>query len=295
MAKARKILRRVKTVKNIRTITKTMEMVSTARFKKTHDRAVAFRPYTTHLREMVADLASRREVSDVTHPLLAVNEKVQRAAMAVLTSDRGLAGAFNNSVVRAATDRLAQLRQAGYEVRLRAYGKRGIQILRYRGHAAQKEVVHFPFMPPYAEVARFADEMIAEFLSGQISDFEIAYMQFISAGQQKPAIAQVLPMAGLAPAGAAGAGTAPMGAYELIPSTAELLDHLLPAAVRMRVYQCFLDAAVSEQIARMRSMKLATDNADEMIHRLTIRYNRARQAQITTELAEIMGGRVGLA
>lgn len=293
MARARKILKRAKAVKNIRTVTKTMEMVATARFKKTHDRAVAGRPYTDCLMDMVADMV-RSSGSDLGHPLTREND-AQRDVLIVITGNRGLCGSYNSSVVRLAMERYRQLKAAGREVDLYVAGKKGIQFFRYRGLKVVRAMTEFDYLPDYKGVSAVADELIAAFTARNLGGLEIAYCEFMSTSRQKPAISQVLPLTSLPVPSGPQKAKGPRANFEFIPSVSEVLDRLLPAAVRMKVYQCFVDAAASEQVARMVAMKSATDNADDMLHELTVRYNRMRQSQITTELSEIIGGQAGMA
>ncbi len=295
MAKARKILKRVKAVKNIRTVTKTMEMVATARFRKTHQRVAATRPYVNHLAQTVTELVSRGMVEGAEHPLLKPPSSLKRDVLLVITSNRGLAGAYNSSVLRMAVERLRHLKADGNDVLVHAVGRRGINFMKFRKQPTEKTYTTFDRLPSYEQVRELADALMARFAAGEISGLEVAYMQFISSGKQKPAVAKVMPLTDLV---TAAAGATPKGAvataYELIPSGGEILASLLPLCVRMKLFQCFLDAAVSEQIMRIAAMRAATDSADDMIHDLTVTYNRTRQGQITTELAEIMGGRSGL-
>ena len=291
MARARKILKRAKAAKAIRTVTKTMEMVASSRFKKCHNMVVAARPYTTRLGDLVGDMISRSEAKALTHPLLQERTEVKRDVLLVLTSNRGLCGGFNGSVVRTAMERSREMIDAGYGVRLQVHGKRGIQHFRFLKAAVDKEHVLFDDVPDYKPISQLTDSLIDDYLAGRISGVEVAYMQFLSVARQKPAIAQILPLTNLQPPRKALGYQPP---YEFMPAADVLLDQLLPATVRLRLFQCFLDSAASEQVIRIAAMRSATDNADDMIKSLTVRYNRVRQAQITTELAEIMGGRMGL-
>jgi len=291
MAKARTILKRAKAAKSIRTVTKTMEMVASSRFKKCHKMVVASRPYTSRLGDLVGDMIDRCDAKALHHPLLQERAEVKRDVLLVLTSNRGLCGGYNGSIVRTATERSRQMNEAGYDVLLQVHGKRGIQQFRFLHAAIDREYVLFDDVPNYRPVSQLADAYIDEYLAGRIGGVEVAYMQFLSAARQKPAIAQILPLANLQPPRRTH-GYKP--AYEFMPSADVLLEELLPATVRLRLYQCFLDSAASEQVIRIAAMRSATDNADDMIQSLTVRYNRLRQAQITTELAEIMGGRMGL-
>jgi len=296
MAKARAILKRVKAVKAIRTVTKTMEMVATARYRKNHQRVTAIRPYVDRLAQTVRHLVTRGSLADVEHPLLRAEPSAKRQVLLAITSNRGLAGSYNSGVLRLAAQRIRQLTGQDREVSLHVVGKRGIQYMRFRRHATEATYTQFDNVPPYELVREIADGFMAKFVDGQISGVEVAYTRFISSGKQTPVIAPVMPLADIdaAPGQAAPAEPGRQPSYELIPSEKELFDKLLPLTVRMKLFQCFLDAAVSEQMMRITAMRSATDSADEMIHDLTVQYNRSRQAQITTELAEIMGGSAGL-
>ncbi|MFP4105666.1 MAG: ATP synthase F1 subunit gamma [Phycisphaerae bacterium] len=292
MANARKILKRANSVRNIRTITKTMEMVSTARFKQIHDRSAASRPYTNRISSMIGDMVSR-QTEPLDHPLMRTPPKLQRDVLLVIGATRGLAGAYTAGVTELALQRVGQLAEHDYEVVLYAAGKRGISDLKSNGLQPDREFPDFDHMPDYGEVGELTDELVNEFLDEKISGVEIAYTQFISAGKQSPAISQILPLTEIEPPPRP-ITTATPPRYDFMPTREAVLSSLLPAAVKMRVFQCFLDAAASEQFARMNSMRSATEAADDMIQDLTVTYNRQRQAQITTELAEIMGGRSGI-
>jgi F-type H+-transporting ATPase subunit gamma len=293
VAKARKILKHRNAVKNIRTITRTMGMVAAARFKRTHDRAVAARPYTDQLAGMVADIVERVPPKKLNHPLMAPVEGVQTLVMLVITSNRGLCGSFNTGVLRLACERMEQLQQSGYKVLLHVIGKRGIQYFRFRGIEVAQAYRDFTDMPDYEGIRQASVELMDMYLDGKISDLEIAYMQFISAGRQSPSIAQILPMSDL-PSLARSRPGEEILPYDFYPSPEDLFEELLPVAIVQKIYQCFMDAAVSEQVMRIGAMHGATEAADEMIQKMTVKYNRVRQSQITTELAEIMGGRLAL-
>ncbi len=289
MAKARKIQKRLRAVGNIRTVTKTMEMVASMRFKRSHDRAVSARPYTDRLADLVGDILGRRDESALRHPMLIEHPTVKRDVLIVLTSNSGMCGAYNAAVLSVAIERLGLLDKEGYDVKLWVAGKRGVRNLRFRGYEVDRVLADFDHRPDYSRVSDLARELLAMFLGGRLGGLEAAYTQFLSSGRQVPVIAQLLPLT-YTPPPPRTPGAPELAPYEFRPSQQEILDELLPATLRLRLYQCFLDAAVAEQIARVRAMGAATENADEMLHDLTVRYNRTRQAQITTELAEIVGG-----
>jgi F-type H+-transporting ATPase subunit gamma len=292
MAKARRILKRVKVVRSIHQVTRTMQMVASARFRKAHARSVAARPYTDRLVSLVADLIDRSQ-GKLSHPLMEESPTLKRDVLLVITSNSGLCGAFNSAVLEVAMDRTVQLQTAGYELNLHVVGKRGLQYMQSRRYVVERSHTDLGYLPDYTRVTGLADQIVGDFLAGRISGLEVAYMQFVSAGRQRPVVAPLLPMSAVAPP-----ARPPMlrvvVPYDMLPSPQAVLDRLLPLTLRLRLYQCFLDSAVAEQMARMAAMQSASDNAEDMIHELTVLYNRMRQTQITTELSEIMGGAEGL-
>jgi F-type H+-transporting ATPase subunit gamma len=305
MAKARAIVKRRKAVQNIRKITRTMELIATARFKKALDRATEAEAYTRKIAELVADLgATAREV---THPLLEVHDPVKTVLVLVLTSNRGLAGGYNGNVLRVANRTLQDAATAGSQTVLEVAGKRGINFFRYRGIKPDITFTQFEDRPQFHEVEALADRYIGLYTSGAIDRFDVAYTQFKSAARQEAVVSTLLPMTA-AQVGEAGssrekksvATSSPTGPqrepvpYEFLPDARSILEEIVPVSFKVRLFKCFLDAAVSEQIARMVAMRGATENADDMVKSLTMLYNRARQAQITRELAEIIGGAAAL-
>jgi F-type H+-transporting ATPase subunit gamma len=286
MANRRVLVKRRKAVRNIRKITRTMQLIATARFQAAFNRAVATRPYTEKLAELVADLS--RAAGNVDHPLLKTHDEVPRSALVVLTSDRGLAGGYNASVLRSALGHLDQQAAQGITTDVHMVGKKGIAYFRFLRRAVAEQTSGIGDKPRFEQVEGIANDLMDRFIRGEIASVHVAYMKFLSAGQQRPVVVQLLP---LAPDAAEGgeAGPAPVQ-YEFSPDPKQLLDELLPAVVRVRLFQAFNDATVSEQVARMVAMKAATDAAGDMIKALTREYNRARQTQITMELLDIVGG-----
>jgi len=302
MAKARAIVKRRKAVRNIRKITKTMQMIATAKFQKSLKRAVGTKPYTRKVRELVAELAA--SIGDVKHPLLrqpTEADRTNRIALIVITSNRGLAGAYNGSVLRAAGAFIRRQEAEGKTIDLYASGKKGVTYFNYQKRPIVERYDQFGDMPRFVDVDRVGESFIKEFTEGRYDAVYVAYMNFVSAGVQKPDVTALLPLAGVAAVKDAGvAGTQAPGdktaagpiqtKYDFYPNPKVLLDELLPQTVKAALFQAFLDATTSENVARMIAMKSATDNADKMVKSLTMQYNRARQSQITTELSEIMGG-----
>jgi F-type H+-transporting ATPase subunit gamma len=308
MAKARAIIKRRQAVQNIRKITRTMELIATARFKKALDRAVEAEAFTRKIAELVADLGETAQ-GEVTHPLLQVHDPVKRTMLLVLTSNRGLAGGYNANVLRAGYRRYQDTAAEGVATTLEVAGKRGIAFLRFRGIRPEVSYTHFEDKPQFAEVETIANRYIDLYTRGEIDRLDVAYTRFISTARQEATVETLLPMtaASVAAAGpsmrqkkaeADSAAEAPRRGervpYEFYPDARSILEEIVPVSFKVRLFKCFLDAAVSEQIGRMVAMRGATENADDMIKNLTRLYNRARQSQITRELAEIIGGAAAL-
>lgn len=293
MANRRAIVKRRKAVRNIKKITRTMQLIATARFQAAMNRATASRPYVDKLAEMVADLT--RVTGELSHPLVESHGGEERSALVVVTSNRGLCGGYNANVLRTSIEHLDERAAAGVASAVTMVGKKGISYFRFRGREVAERIVDIDDKPRYEQVEPLARKLIEGFLEGRYGSAHVAYMRFYTAGRQRPEVIRLLPLARDAEAGEAEEAAGPRPQYEIRPSAEELLDRLLPATVRMRLFQSFLDAAVSEQIARMTAMKAATEAADEMIGNLTRQYNRARQTQITMELLDIVGGANALA
>lgn len=297
MAKTREIKKRIKAVGNIRRITKTMQMIATSKFARAQQAAVAGRPYTDTVFELVADLTKRLE--GVSHPLLGSTDKKGASAgkelTLVITSDRGLAGPYNGSVLRASMQlfRSTPSARAG---EIEVVGKKGMGFMKFQKVEVSKNH-QFGDKITYEMVRNVAEELIRRFSAGELSTVRVVYMKYISAGKQAPTVLQLLPFdASAAGAGKKDAGekAGPAAVYEFSPDAATLLGDILPAAVKAVLFQCFNDAIVSEHVARMIAMKSATDAAGKMGKLYTRKYNRARQAQITTELTEIISGAAAL-
>jgi F-type H+-transporting ATPase subunit gamma len=291
MANRRVLVKRRKSVRNIRKITRTMQLIATARFQAAFNRAVATKPYTEKLAELVADL-SRAGVA-LEHPLLKASNPNAPVALVILTSNRGLCGGYNANILRVANEALTARDGSSQPTSLQVYGKKGIAFFKYRHRALDLQSTDISEAPRFEQIEPIANQLMAEFLAGKISGVQVVYMRFLSAGQQRPALVQLLPLEASAPA--AGEAKARSIEYEFLPDPKSLLEELLPATVRIRLFQAFMDAAVSEQIARMVAMKAATEAAEDMIKALSREYNRARQTHITMELLDIVGGANALA
>ncbi|MCA9302960.1 MAG: ATP synthase F1 subunit gamma [Phycisphaerales bacterium] len=285
MGNSREIKNRMKAVGNIKRITRTMQMIATSKFAKAQQASVASKPYTETLFGLVAQLGAAGVGEG--HPLLSEPTADAKELTLIISADRGLCGPYNGSITRTALNHLRA--HPGGEVEV--VGKKGSNALKFNGLKGYKVHTQFGDKPEYADIERLAGEYIERFISGEISGVKVVYMRYISAGRQAPEVMQLLPFS--APKGQENA-TGTNEVYEFSPDADSLLDHLLPAAVKAVLFQAFNDAIVSEHIARMVAMKAATDNAGKMGHALKRKFNRARQAQITTELTEIISGAAAL-
>jgi len=294
MANRRVLVKRRKSIRNIRKITRTMQLIATARFQAAFNRAVASRPYTQKLAELVADLA--RAGDGLDHPLLRPKNPAAPAAVVVVTSNRGLCGGYNSSILRTALGFLEERRAGALPTEVSVFGKKGNAYFRFIRQPFTAPPTEIGDAPRFEHAEPVANTLIQRFLDGEISAAYVTHMRFHSASKQRPETIQLLPLAPtVAAADPAGGAKARAVNYEFRPEPAALLDDLLPAVARIRLFQAFLDAAVSEQIARMVAMKAATEASEDMIKNLTRQYNRARQTHITMELLDIVGGAYALA
>jgi len=332
MAKARALDKRRKSVRNIRKITRTMELVSTAQFKRAMDRAVAASAYTKRIVSLVGDL-SHAGVT-VSHPLLEPREDVEHVALLVLTANRGMCGGYNASLTRMSINRWNELKTEfpDKKVTIEMSGKRGISAFKFRKIEMDEMFTHFEDKPTFEEVNELATRYMEEYLAGTLDRLEIVYTKFISLSKQQAVHETLLPMTELvdeddimttSPAtttseddgrpkseaelkkaamvkaahsrlaksgigfGIRSGGEIP---FDFYPSAQSIMEEIIPNAFRIKLFKCFLDAGVNEQIARMVAMKAATENADQIIGAMTTAYNRARQGQITNEILEVIGG-----
>jgi F-type H+-transporting ATPase subunit gamma len=292
MAKARALDKRRKSIRNIRKITRTMELISTATFRRAMERAMAAASYTDRITQLVTDLA--RSGAEVDHPLLQEREEPRNATLLVLSANRGLCGGYNGGVLRMGVTRWKELDTAVENLRLEASGKRGISGLRFRRIHPDEAFTHFEDKPLFEEVEVLANRYLESFQAGELDRLDIVYTKFDSLARQYPVAETLLPISDLT-----GDEEEPEpgseSQYDFLPSAESILDEVVPMSFKVKLFKCFLDAAVSEQVARMLAMKAATENADQIIANLTMTYNRARQGQITGELLEVIGGADALA
>ncbi|MDR1382972.1 MAG: ATP synthase F1 subunit gamma [Planctomycetaceae bacterium] len=329
MAKARTLDRRRKSIRNTRKITRTMELVATAQFRRAMDRAVAASSYTKRIVSLVKDL-SHAGVS-VTHPLLEQRAEIKNVALLVLTANRGMCGGYNANMIRMSMTRWHELQQEfGDSATLEISGKRGISAFRFRGIEPDLFYTHFEDKPTFDEVNELASRYIEEYYDEKIDRLEIIYTKFISMSKQEAVHETLLPMTELvteedvldyspsngivdekekkseselrkeamiraaqAKLDKAGVAVVREGGeipFDFYPSAQSVMEEVVPNAFRVKLFKSFLDAGVNEQISRMVAMKAATENADQMISSLNTAYNRARQGQITNEIIEVTSG-----
>jgi len=295
MAKARVIIKRRKAVRNIKKITKVMQMIASSRYVKALRRATGTKPYVKKIGELIASVSQSVKASgaEVDHPLLRERtSKSGKTAVLVVTSNRGLAGGYNGGVLRLAMVTIRDLEAQGKTPLVYVSGKKGIAYFKFLRRDMAGTYTNIGDNPKYQDVEVLAEQFMKDYTDGKIDGLKVVYQRFISAGQQKPGAVDILPLSSLAAETVTkeGAPKAATTLYDFSPEPTLLLKELIPAAVKASLFQAFIEAAVSEQIARMVAMKAATDNADKMGKQLTQEYNRARQSQITSELSELMGG-----
>lgn len=294
MATLRDIKNRITSVQSTRQITRTMEMVSTAKIRRAQERIENARPYALAMAEVLGNVV--RYVGDVTHPLLEVREDRKRVCLIAITSDRGLAGAFNSSIIRMTERMLAEFAATGVEVDLVAIGKKAVGYFRYRGIEPALSITGISDKPSYDDARQLAQRVMDEYSSADIDAAYVLFNRFKSLAEQRPESHQLLPIeqSVLAQAEADVAARGLNLEYMFEPTSADVLRSLLPTYVEALIYRSMLESAASEHGARRTAMKSATDNATDMISTLSRSYNRARQAAITTEIAEIVGGAAAL-
>jgi len=285
MAKGRELKGRIKSVENTRKITRTMEMVATSKMKRAQERVMAARPFATVLSEVIsslysADLAER-------FPLLRQPATVRRAAVIVLTANRGLAGGFNSNIIKEARNLIARLGAENVEVELHVVGRKGLGYFRYVGRKVDSSRTDIGDRPTVDDASGLVDGLMDRFASGALDAVYVVSAKFRSALSTPPHTEQILPVTPPERKG-------PAPDYLLFPSAEAILTELLPAYVRNTVYRALVENEAGFQGAQRTAMKNATDNATDILNVLRRNYNRARQANITQEISEIVGGAAAL-
>ena len=288
-AQERVLRRRIGSIQNTKKITRAMELISATRVVKAVQAAHEARPYSEQITQVISDLSSGG--AEANHPLLTESETVSKIGIVVLSSDRGLAGAYNSTVIRAAEREIIAARADGKQYALVTIGRKAESYFRFRGYSIDASYSGFTERPTY-EHAREIAAKITELFNGDCDVITLCYTQFISMGQQKVTVRRFLPLETEAPADGAVETDAAVrtASFEFVPSASEVLTSLLPRYVESRLFAALLEAAASELASRQRAMKAATDNAEELIIKLSRKMNQARQDAITTEIMEIIGG-----
>jgi F-type H+-transporting ATPase subunit gamma len=290
-AQLRIVRRRIRSVQSTKKITRAMELIASSRIVRAQQRVEASRPYAIQLTKAMEDLA--RQTGSIQHPLLEDREQPSKAGIVVMTSDRGLAGAYNANVLKVAEGLIRDARGRGLEPVVYVIGKKGIGYFRFRGVPMRQTWQGFSEVPPYEEAERIGRRLIRDFADEEIDELHAAYTDFRSAFTLRATSQRFLPIAPEEVRGTALGVVHPEYLFE--PEPEQILDHLLPQYVVTKIYAGLLESAASENAARRRAMKAATDNAEELIKVLTRQANRARQDEITTEIMEIVGGAEALA
>jgi F-type H+-transporting ATPase subunit gamma len=291
MANARALDKRRKSIRNIKKITRTMELIATARFKKAMDRATAASDYTKRITAVVSDLA--RAGLEVSHPLLEAPDKTENATLLVLTGNRGLCGGYNGNALRLGLKTREAMMSEVPNFKLEVSGKRGINGFKFRDVEADESFTQFDDQPLYAEVETIANRYLQEYAAGKLHRLDVTYTKFHTVARQEIVNETLLPLGKIEGADTPvdpDVASGKTALYEFVPSAESILEEVVPSSFRIKLFKCFLDAAVSEQVARMIAMKSATEAANDMIKDLSRTYNRARQSQITGEIMEVIGG-----
>lgn len=281
-AELRRIQRRIRSVRSTMKITRAMELIATSRIARAQQRVAASQPYTEKMNEVIRNVAAAS--GGASHPLLEARE-VRNAGVLVVTSDRGLAGAYNGNVLRLAEQRLIELTRQGTDVRVYVVGRKAQSYFRYRGYLIQQAFLGVTDTPGYGDARAVANVLMNDFAEGTIDRVEVFTTRYLSALTQTASTWTMLPIA--PPERTAEAG--PVG-YTYEPSPDAILGRLLPRYVEASAFGILLEASASEHAARRRAMKAATENAEELTRVLSRQANQARQAEITTEISEIVGG-----
>jgi F-type H+-transporting ATPase subunit gamma len=281
--------RRIKSVQSTKKITRAMELIAATRVVKAQQRAAAARPYSRQITQVIENLAAGGTTID--HPLLNQTDDVQKVAFVVITSDRGMAGAYNSSVIRATERELMAHREAGRDYELILIGRKAESYFRFRHYRIEASFIGVSDTPTYDDARTIASLVADKFINGDVQRVELIYTEFVSLGSQRVAVRRFLPLESTATVATAGHGhTELIAAAEFEPSAPGLLAALLPRYIEARLFGAMLEGAASEHASRQRAMKAATDNADELQTKLTRQMNRARQDAITTEIMEIVSG-----
>lgn len=288
-AKERELRRRIGSVQSTKKITRAMELIAATRVVKAMHRANEAKPYAEQITGVIENLTAGG--AQTSHPLLRRAEKTERVGIIAITSDRGLAGAYNATVIRAAERQLDAARTEGADYALILIGKKAIDYFSFRNYKIEAQFTGMTDTPTYEDAREVANMVVDLFSNGTLDRVELAYTEFVTMGTQRVTVRRYLPLATMETVAEMGSGSgSAIAAFEFEPSPASVLESLLPRYMESRLYSALLEASASEHANRQRAMKAATDNAEELIIKLSREMNQARQASITTEIMEIVSG-----
>lgn len=288
-AKERELRRRIGSVQSTKKITRAMELIAATRVVKAMQRANEAKPYSTQITDVIENLVAAG--ARVDHPLMRQEDKPKRVGIVAITSDRGLAGAYNASVIRAAEHQISVARNDGADYSLILIGKKAIDYFTFRNYRIDAKYTGMSDTPRYADAREVANHVVEQFSSGMLDRVVLVYTEFITMGTQRVTNRRYLPLVSTEAMAEAGSGSkSALAEFEFEPSPGGVIESLLPRYMESRLYSALLEAAASEHANRQRAMKAATDNAEELITKLSREMNQARQASITTEIMEIVSG-----
>jgi F-type H+-transporting ATPase subunit gamma len=288
MANIREIKGRIKSVKNTSQITKAMQMVAAAKVRRAQERVTQARPYAEALEAMFKEVAANIGGEDIDEPLLKARPVVKTVGVLVITSDKGLSGAYNSNVLRASLQKVKALREQGLEVKLWLVGNKAIQFYKNLGFPVAQAFSGLPAIPTYSEAKNIVGHLQTAFLNGEVDRVDTVFTRFVSMITFKVTESTLFPVA--APAGETAAKKGPKPQYIFEPSAKDVIAQVLPRYAETQIYRALLEGAASQLASQMMAMSSATKNANEMVSRMTLIYNKARQASITQEILEVVGG-----
>lgn len=284
----RELRRRIRSVESTKKITRAMELIAASRIVRAQQAIAAARPYVGKIREVVSHLAESPDAAG--HPLFRDVTSTERVAIVLITADRGLAGGYNANIIRTVERMVREHRGAGRDVQLVALGRKGVNYFNFRRQSILFSLIGVSERPTYEDARKVVAAVIPPFEAGELDQIELVYTRFVSLGSQSVEVRQLVPLVADDLDGGSGETSGERTVYEFEPEPEEILDRLVPSWLEAEVLTAMLEAAASEQAARQRAMKAATENADELIKTLRRIMNRARQDAITTEIMEIVGG-----
>lgn len=287
MAKFRQIQRRIGKLRSTIKITRAMELVAASRITKAQHRLVQARPYARMIQEAIRELAGVTEVA-TEFPLLKPRDEIRSVGVVVITSDRGLAGSYNSSVIKLAVQQVREARSAGREAKLHVVGRKGLSFFKFSNYPIASQWQGISDTPRFEDAEALGDRLIQDFIAGELDEVRICFTDFVSSGRQVPTTNTILPIRKEDVLGAEGPSITPL--YEFEPEPSAILSLLLPRYVNTVIYAALLESSASEHAARRRAMKAATENGEELVKVYTRIANRARQAEITSQILEVVGG-----